>query len=151
MAEDAVDALSPYLSVKGCKTTRLKVHGATSWRPEGPLATHFYRRYGSDTTQLLALIDAHPSLGEIAIDNQTYYFAEFVFGLQEEMATSLCDLLTRRTRAHLHDARATRHAAPRIVQTIAPFAGWDSDRCQRELADYEALVTQEFAAAGLEL
>ena len=56
-----------------------------------------------------------------------------------------------RTRAHLHDARRTLAAAPAIARLVSPELGWDADRQRREVDDYEALVREEFAAAGLTL
>jgi glycerol-3-phosphate dehydrogenase len=67
------------------------------------------------------------------------------------MATSLVDLLTRRTRAHLVDARATRKAAAGIADLVAPEFGWDDERRDLEVRRYEELVQKEFSAAGLAL
>ncbi len=68
-----------------------------------------------------------------------------------EMATSLIDLLTRRTRAHLHDARATLRGAPRVASLVAPELGWSEEELRRQLDAYESLVRREFSAAGLTL
>jgi glycerol-3-phosphate dehydrogenase len=65
------------------------------------------------------------------------------------MATSLVDLLTRRTRAHLLDARATRKAAAAIAELVGPELGWDDERRDLELRRYEELVKKELSAAGL--
>ena len=67
------------------------------------------------------------------------------------MATSLTDVLTRRTRAHLHDARATLKAAPAICQAIAPIFGWTPDEISTQVQRYAALVESEFKSAGLVL
>jgi glycerol-3-phosphate dehydrogenase len=67
------------------------------------------------------------------------------------MATSLIDLVTRRTRAHLHDARSTLASAPAIVDLVATELKWDHAECARQLEDYRALVSHEFASAGLRL
>ena len=77
--------------------------------------------------------------------------AEFIFSAREEMATSLVDLLTRRTRAHLHDARATLAAAPAIAQLVAPEMGWGDGDIATQVEAYRALVGHEFSAAGLAL
>lgn len=152
MAEDTVDALRPYVAKLGAtRTRRLRLHGAGSWRPTSPMEVHLYRRYGDDALAVLTLIENDPSLGVVAIPGQSYVLAEFVFGARDEMATSLIDLLTRRTRAHLHDARATLTAAPVIAHAVAPTLGWATDDEQREVAAYRTLVHREFTAAGLPL
>jgi glycerol-3-phosphate dehydrogenase len=65
------------------------------------------------------------------------------------MTTSLVDLLTRRTRAHLQDARATLRAAPAIAHLVAPDLGWSDNDVQQEVERYRDLVEYEFSAAGL--
>ena len=77
--------------------------------------------------------------------------AEFVFAASEEMSTSLVDLLTRRTRAHLFDARATLKATPAIADVVAPVYGWSDERRIDEVREYEQLVASELSAAGLTL
>ena len=110
-----------------------------------------HQRYGSESTRLLSLVRDDPSLADIAIPGQSYILAEFLYGAQQEMATSLIDLVTRRTRAHLHDARSTLESAPAIVDLVARELKWDHAECARQLEDYRALVSHEFASAGLRL
>lgn len=152
MAEDAVDALAPYVSsLAKVRTKKMPLHGVSSWRPNTELEIHLFRRFGDDTHDLLALIADQPALGEALIEGQAYVGAEFVYGVTREMATSLIDLVTRRTRAHLHDAPATLRAAERIAQLVAPYAQWDEAEIARQVAHYDKLVRREFDAAGLEV
>jgi glycerol-3-phosphate dehydrogenase len=152
MAQETVDALRPYLEGLGkVRTKHLRLHATSQWRPRGELETHLYQRYGADTAQLLELIEADPSLGECPIAGQRYVNAEFVYAVRHEMATSLVDLLCRRSRAHLHDARATLASAPAIAHLVAPEMGWDLEECDRQIESYRALVAGEFSAAGLAL
>jgi glycerol-3-phosphate dehydrogenase len=150
MAEDAVDALSPYVAhLPRTRTKSLALYGVGGWRPSGELESHLYHRYGADTPRLLALIDENDALGEPAIEGLTYRRVEFLFSAREEMVVTLVDLLTRRTRAHLHDARATLAAAPAIASLVAASLGWDDQTVTAEIAAYRDLVEREFAAAGL--
>ncbi|HEY7931091.1 MAG TPA: glycerol-3-phosphate dehydrogenase/oxidase [Acidimicrobiales bacterium] len=150
MAEDAVDALAPYVaSLPKVRTTSLALHGVSSWRPTTSLENHLYHRFGGDAPALMALIANDASLGETVIDGQPYVGAEFVYAVTHEMAISLTDLLTRRTRAHLHDARTTLAAAARIAGLVAPVAQWSDDEVERQVANYRSLVQREFHAAGL--
>jgi glycerol-3-phosphate dehydrogenase len=152
MAQDTVDALAPYFSsLPKVRTKNLRLHGTGAWRPRGALEDHLYRRFGSDAAPILALIDERPELGDCAISGQDYVMAEFVYGARHEMATSLIDLLTRRTRAHLFDARATLRGAPDIVRVVAAELNWDDEECQRQLESYRSLVEGEFSRAGLVL
>jgi glycerol-3-phosphate dehydrogenase len=65
------------------------------------------------------------------------------------MVTSLTDLLTRRTRAHLHNARTTFDAAEEIARLVAPVLNWDGEEIRRQVDAYRSLVNSEFTAAGL--
>lgn len=150
MAEDAVDALKAYLPSLGpTRTKNLRLHGTGTWRPSTPLETHLYQRFGEDSSLLLTLIEADPTLADVAIPGQSYVKAEFVHAVRSEMATSLLDLVTRRTRAHLHDARTTLEAAPELVRLVAGELGWGDEECQRQVDSYRDLVQREFTAAGL--
>jgi glycerol-3-phosphate dehydrogenase len=150
MAQDTVDALRPYFASLSASTTRrLALHGTGEWRPASELETHLYRRFGQDALTVLALISEHPRLGEPVIDGLPYVGAEFVYGVRFEMATSLVDLLTRRTRAHLQDARATLRAAPTVADLVADELWWTRQECARQVDLYRALVEHEFRAAGL--
>jgi glycerol-3-phosphate dehydrogenase len=152
MAEDAIDALSPYFDRLGkARTKHLRLHGYGTWRPSNRLENHLYERFGVGAREILALIKTDPSLSDAVIDNQPFIKAEFVYSAREEMATSLVDLLTRRTRAHLYDARAARKAAPVIAELVGPELGWDVERREHEVQQYEDLVRREFSAAGLTL
>ena len=152
MAEDAVDALKPYVNdLAKVRTKTLRLYGVSAWRPTSELETHLYHRFGADATTVLEMIHNDTSLGECPIAGQPYVGAEFIFSAREEMATSLVDLLTRRTRAHLHDARATLTAAPAIAQLVAPEMGWGDGEIAMQVEAYRALVDHEFSAAGLAL
>jgi len=152
MAEDTVDALRPYVAhLARVRTKNLRLHGVGTWRPSTPLESHLFNRYGQDTTTVLALIEENPLLAHATIDGQSYVDAEFVFAARHEMVTSLVDLVTRRTRAHLHDARATLDRAAAIAALVAPDLDWDDVECQRQVDDYRELANREFTAAGLTL
>ncbi|MGA2433094.1 MAG: glycerol-3-phosphate dehydrogenase/oxidase [Acidimicrobiales bacterium] len=150
MAEDTVDALAPYFShLRKVQTKRLRLHGYGTWRPSTRTETHLYQRFGVEAKDILDLVRSNPTLGETVIENQSFLKAEFIFSARYEMVTSLVDLLTRRTRAHLVDARATRKAAAAIAELVGPEFGWDDERRDLEVRRYEDLVQRELSAAGL--
>jgi glycerol-3-phosphate dehydrogenase len=152
MAEDAVNALAPYVTnLARVKTKNLALYGVSSWRPSSEFETHLYHRFGDDARNVLDLIRNDPSLADTPIAGQPYVGAEFIFCAREELTTSLTDLLTRRTRAHLHDARATLDAATDVARLVAPAMNWDDDDVVAQVHTYRALVETEFAAAGLSL
>ena len=152
MAEDTVDALRPYVhDLASVRTKKLRFHGVGTWRPKSKRETHLYERFGEEATVILEMIATDERLGESLIEGQPYLAAEFLYSARFEMATSLIDLLTRRTRAHLHDARATLRAAARVADLVAEALGWNEEDTRREVSAYESLVRREFSAAGLTL
>ncbi len=152
MAEDTVDALRPYsTNLPRTKTKRLRLHGVGDWRPTTALESHLYERFGDDARTILEMIHEDESLAIAPIEGQPYVGGEFIFSVRSEMATSLIDLLTRRTRAHLHDARATLAAATTIAELVASELGWDETQVRAQVDTYRALVHREFGAAGIPL
>ena len=152
MAEETVDALRPYFpDLAKVRTRNLRLHGTGSWRATTPLGQRLYERYGEDAQRVLELIDDDASLAECPITNQPYTKAEFVYAVRFEMATSLIDVLTRRTRAHLHDSRATLAAAETIAHLLGDNLRWSPEQIELEIKAYRDLVVREFTAAGLEL
>ncbi len=149
MGQDAVDALAPYLGERPCRTARLPLRGAGPFEPSTPLEARLRRRYGSETPAVTELIARDPSLADIAIPGQDYCRAEVVYAVRAEMAMTLEDVLERRTRAHLHDARATARAAHLVARLVGDELGWDGARRDQAVEDYRRRARHEFAAAGI--
>jgi glycerol-3-phosphate dehydrogenase len=129
MAEDTVDLAIKRLNRSGrCKTRRLKLVGADR------------------TAALQELIVIDSSLAEPLVPGLGYMRAEAVFAVRNEMATTLIDVLARRTRAHLHDRSACLAAAPAVAQLLATELGWTASQVTEQVADYESLCAAEISA-----
>jgi glycerol-3-phosphate dehydrogenase len=72
-----------------------------------------------------------------------------VYAVREEMATTLDDVLSRRTRARLLARDATSAAAEDVARLIGPELGWDEARIRTEVDGYRAALEHERTAAGL--
>ncbi|MET0909126.1 MAG: glycerol-3-phosphate dehydrogenase/oxidase [Ilumatobacteraceae bacterium] len=148
MAEDTVDQVLATLGRKArCRTKRLKLLGADGFTapPDGSPAAHLAGRYGTLAAAVEALVAADPALGEPLVPTLPYLRAEAVYAAREEMATTLDDVLLRRTRAHLFDRPATSAAAPAVAELLAGELGWSADETARQVAAYHALVAAEEA------
>jgi len=100
-------------------TARLRLRGS------GIRGTdHLTRRYGTEASEVRALIESNPSLGEPLVIGLPYLRAEAVYAVRAEMATTLDDVLARRTRALLLDRAATVAAGHEIAELLAPELGW---------------------------
>ncbi|MCP5516579.1 MAG: glycerol-3-phosphate dehydrogenase/oxidase [Verrucomicrobiales bacterium] len=134
MAEDAVDHAEAVagLGPRPCPTGRLKLRGWT----EEPPPEKSWAVYGADAASLRALLAERPELGEPLHPRLPISGVEVVWAVREEMARTIEDVLSRRTRALLLDARASLEAAPRVAALMAQELGRDAAWQQRAVADY---------------
>jgi glycerol-3-phosphate dehydrogenase len=149
MAEDTVDVVVERLGAprraRRPATRRLKLLGAdvaTTAEP-GTLEHHLAHRYGSMADEIRALIAFRPDLAEPLVAGQPYVRAEAVYAVRHEMATTLDDVLSRRTRAHLFDRPASLAAAPTVAALLGDELGWSPDETQRQLDAYRRLCERE--------
>jgi glycerol-3-phosphate dehydrogenase len=154
MAEDTVDVVVRQLDAprraRRSSTRRLSLFGATrhSQGDRGTTAAHLTHRFGSHADEIRALVAFNPSLGEPLVPGQPYLRAEAVYSARHEMATTLDDVLLRRTRAHLFDRASTLAAAADVADLLAPELGWDTAETERQLTGYRSLCHAEEAAAS---
>jgi glycerol-3-phosphate dehydrogenase len=171
MAEDTVDAVVEVLGRRPlpCVTKNLRLRGAgtTGHAPArtagvdrghsactdgaATLAAHLAGRYGTETPDVLAVADGLPELLDPLVPGLHYLEAEAVYAVREEMACSVADVLDRRTRASLRDARGAADAALRVATLIGPTLGWDERRVQQEAQKYAGSLRAELVRAGLDL
>lgn len=157
MAEHTVDEVGKQLRGVGrCPTRSLKLLGAPG--PGAPtrvpgveaaLADRLARRYGTEAASVVGLAAQDATLLEPVLDGLPYTGAELVFAVRAELATTLEDLLCRRTRAHLIDARSCWRGAERAARVVAGELGWDESRVAAEVAAYRARCELELGAAGV--
>lgn len=146
MAVDTVDEVVSRLGRGGpSRTRKLRLVGA-----EGPAPAddHLAHRYGSEAVDVLRLIEDDPALGDPLVAGLPYRRAEAVHAVRHEMATTLDDVLSRRTRARLLGREATDAAADDVASLIAPELGWSSDEAARQVAAFRAALAEERAASG---
>ncbi|HZB40471.1 MAG TPA: glycerol-3-phosphate dehydrogenase C-terminal domain-containing protein, partial [Ilumatobacter sp.] len=149
MASDTVDVVTRRLGVRArSRTKRVALLGAEGFRrpPAGHPDAHLSRRYGSEAAEVKALIALDASLAEPLVPGQQYVRAEAVHAVRQEMATTLVDVLARRTRAHLHDRAACVAAAPDVAELLGRELRWNADEVARQVADYRAMCAAELAA-----
>lgn len=152
MAEDAVDVACERLGVRTTsRTKRLALRGARGRdAARDPLARHLDSRHGADARDVVRLVEADPSLGDPLVPGLPYLRAEAVHAVLHEMATSVDDVLTRRTRARLIDRRASIAAAPEVANLIAAHLGWTPEQRDASLAAFLEECAHEDAAAMVE-
>ena len=149
MAEDAVDAVCDVLgSKKHSRTKSLSLHGVSGRKStKTQRDVHLDGRYGSDAKAIAQLIANDASLGEPLVAGLPYLRAEAVYAVTHEMATSVDDIFTRRTRARLAHRRNCVAVAPAVADLIAPLLGWNEAQRSESLAAFLDECAREDAAA----
>ncbi len=159
MAQDTVDAVVSLLGEsprrRRCVTKSLPLMGMTTKTRDPVALAHpqgrLLGRYGTESAAVLALAEDRPELLEPMVVGLPYVGAEFVYAAREEMARTLDDVVSRRTRATIQRAHAVMDAAADIASLIAPDLGWDEKETAEQVARYTESCQKELLTAGLDL
>lgn len=139
MAEDTVGRAIEVggLEMRPSVTRRLPIHGFHRHAERfGPLAI-----YGSDAPALKSLIDENPSYGRRLHPRLPLMAGQVIWGVRYEMARRVEDILSRRTRALLLDARGSIEAAPLVAELMAKELGKDKRWCDEQVKAYRDLAS----------
>jgi glycerol-3-phosphate dehydrogenase len=148
MAADTVDLVMDRLERRGrSRTKRLHLLGADGYEePAGSdRRAHLMRRYGTLAHEIEALITEDSALAEPLVPGLAYVAAEAVYAARHEMARSVDDVLSRRTRSRLFDRAGTAAAADAVARLLAPELGWSDGDVEREAAAYRRSAEHEAA------
>lgn len=140
MGQDTVDqaAIVAGLDERPCKTEDMRIHGwLKNYDVLDPL--HYY---GSDALGIQKLIKEKSSLGEKLHPNLPYVKAEVVWAVREEMARNIEDVLSRRTRALLLDARASITIAAKVAQIMAHELNKNEEWQKSQIDGYTRLANE---------
>lgn len=140
MGEDTVNkvTLVAGLEEKPCITANMPIHGYVK---NFDVKDHLHV-YGADRLAILQLVDANPDLGEKLDEAHDFLKAEVVWAVREEMARKIEDVLSRRTRALLLDARACIRMAPKVAELMAAELKKDKTWETKEVEDFIKLANQ---------
>jgi glycerol-3-phosphate dehydrogenase len=134
MAEDTINqaALIAGLEQKACRTKTLRIHGwLKNQDRENPLSV-----YGSDNAALKKLLQENPEYAQVLHQDLPYLKGEVIWAVRHEAAVTVEDVLARRTRALLLDARASMAMAPTVAHLMAAELGRDAAWIGQETQDY---------------
>jgi glycerol-3-phosphate dehydrogenase len=108
---------------------------------------HLAARYGHAAREVMEMAAANPALAERISPDLPDLAAEAAFAARREQVGSLADVLLRRTRMGLLDARALSapgsEGAVRAARAIAGELGWGEERVQSELTGWRTVAAAE--------
>lgn len=124
------------LDERPCVTERLNIHGHHQHSARfGALAV-----YGSDAMEIEELAKKRPELAERLHPDLDLVAAQVVWAVREEMALSVEDVLSRRTRCLLLNAKASVECAPKVAKLMAAELGKDEAWVSAEVEAFESLA-----------
>jgi glycerol-3-phosphate dehydrogenase len=138
MAEDCVNQAVTVggLDDRPCTTTTLRIHGHLADADRfGDLAM-----YGSDATAVQALIESDEALERRLHDALPYRAAEVVWAARFEMARTVDDYLSRRSRATFLNAAAAIEMAPQVARLLAGELGYDEQWQRDQIATFTSIA-----------
>ena len=137
MAEETIDKAiaAGLIERKECVTRNLKLASLTNDFSNGRL--HIYGDHISDIEQLISAV---PELGKPICGELPYTRAEIIWICRSEMPLNLEDILARRTRALILNARASSAIAPAVAALMAEELGHDEKWQNEQVSSYNELV-----------
>jgi glycerol-3-phosphate dehydrogenase len=118
------------------KTAELHLHGHSA-APEIFTAPEHLAVYGTDRKNIEETAKSGAKVGERLHPRLPYLVAEAKWAIDREMARTVEDILSRRTRALLLDSKAAVEAAPLVARLLA-------EKLSRD-AEWEAKQVQQFS------
>lgn len=139
MAQDVIDQAETVASfdTRPCNTHHLQIHG---WTKQEPQRFPHLSFYGADARDIESLVKADNTLGDRIHENLPYLKAEVIWATRNEMARTVEDVLSRRTRALLLGAQASIEAAPGVAKLMAEELGKDESWQQSQVEAYNDLA-----------
>jgi glycerol-3-phosphate dehydrogenase len=141
MAQDTVDdaVVVGGLPERPCRTEYLPLHGWVS-RDAPDLPANFLHMYGADAAAVQDFLREDRTRLEPLHPRLPYTCGQVLWAARHEMARTVEDVLARRTRSLLLDARASLEAAPRVAHLLARELGRDHAWMSSQIAHYQALA-----------
>ncbi len=138
MAEDVVETIARGQKLPEVKsvTKNLEIHGfALDIDTEDPLYW-----YGKDREKLNQLVKDDPTLGKQLSEKLSMIEVQVVWAVRGEMARTVEDFLSRRSRAIQLDAKEAIRMAPRVAELMAGELGYDRVWIDTQIESFTSLA-----------
>ncbi len=142
MAQDTVDDAIPVggLPERPCVTETLRLHG---WmrRDDARLPpTGHMQMYGAEAAAVQSFLAQDAPRAQLLHPRLPYTRGQVLWAARHEMARTVEDVLARRTRSLLLDARASIEAAPRVAELLATELGREPAGVAAQIEEYRTLA-----------
>jgi glycerol-3-phosphate dehydrogenase len=138
MAEDTVNEAATLgeLQSQACITEGLNLHGFKS-AIDTDKHLHIY---GTDKSKIEEIIKENPAYAEKLLQELPYIKAEIIWAVRIDMARTLLDVLSRRTRALILNAKASLEMAPAVVKLMSQELNKNTDWEKEQLNYYTEIA-----------
>jgi glycerol-3-phosphate dehydrogenase len=140
MGEDTINQaiIVAGLEQKQSITKSLRIHG---WLKNIDKNDPLYF-YGSDSLRIRKIAEEEPAFNKKICGTSTHIEAEIVWHVRNEMARTVEDVLARRIRALLLDAKASIDMAPAVAKILAQELGKNSEWEKNQINTYTKLANE---------
>ncbi len=137
MAEETIDLAikESGLPFVVCQTEKLPIHGC-----ENAIDNKYLNIYGSDRNHIESLIKENPQLAQKLHPNFPYTHAEVIWSVRNEMAETVEDILSRRLRVLIIEAKAAIEMAPTVAAIMASEIGADKQWEEEQVRSFVNLA-----------
>jgi glycerol-3-phosphate dehydrogenase len=163
MAEDAIDTVMQRLAMPAapCTTGSHRLFGSEEWSPNfwaelvrdygisKGMAWHLSHKFGTAAKEILDLTKDNPQLKAPMVEDSPSVLAEVVYGVREEMAASIEDILARRTGLQSFSWEQARAAAPTVGSILAREFGWSPGQQKNAVEEYVDKINRLMQLMGL--
>lgn len=149
MAEQTIDKAQEVLgSRRRCRTIHAPLLGAAGYDAQaivasGGLEAHLAERYGTEARFVGDILVADPSLSAPIVEGLPYLEAEVVYSARYELARSVDDILSRRTRARFMSRDKSAEAAQRVADLLQAELGLSDGEVDEQVKGYRNQVVRE--------
>ncbi len=101
---------------------------------------HLVDTYGMRSIELAKLCADDPTRLEPIVPGRIEIMAQVDFGVHEELAASVSDIMIRRTQIFFRDRQQGLGSVEKVANRMAELIGWSDEERQRSIDDYRAEV-----------
>ena len=104
------------------------------------VSRHLVDTYGMRALELAKLCVGDPSLTQPIVPGRVEIMAQVDFGVREELAASVSDVMIRRTQIFFRDLQQGLGSVEKVATRMAQLIGWSDEERRKSIDDYKAEV-----------